>query len=308
MPKLTTLQDAVARFVRDGDTVYLAGFTHLIPFAVGHEIVRQGRRGLTLARATPDLVYDQMIAAGCARRVVFSWAGNPGVGLLRAFRRAVERGELELEEYTHYMMVARLAAGASRLGFMPVRTGRGTDLVRANPNLRTVTDPFTGEVLTAVPALVPDVTVLHVQRCDEDGNAHIWGILGEQKEAAFAAKRLVVSAEEIVPTGVVRSDPNRVLVPGLKVDAVVHLPWCAHPSYAQGYYDRDNAFYLEWDRVSADEARLADWLAEFVLGTRDHEAYLERLGRDRLERLRVGPRLAAPVDYGDYGLPAGGGR
>lgn len=307
MSKLTTLQDAIARLVHDGDTVYLAGFTHLIPFAAGHEIIRQGRRDLTLARATPDLVYDQMIAAGCARKVVFSWAGNPGVGLLRAYRRAAENGSIELEEYTHYMMVARLAAGASRLGFMPVRSGRGTDLPRVNPKLKTVTDPFTGEQLTAVPALVPDITVLHVQRCDEDGNAHIWGILGEQKEAAFAARRLIVTAEEIVPTELIRSDPNRVMVPGLKVDAVVHVPWCAHPSYAQGHYDRDNAFYIEWDKVSADEARLTDWLEELVLGTSDHDGYLDRIGRGRLERLRVGSRLAAPVDYGDYGT-AGGAR
>jgi glutaconate CoA-transferase subunit A len=301
MGKLTTLQDAVSRLVRDGDTVYLAGFTHLIPFAAGHEIIRQGRRDLTLARATPDLVYDQMIAAGCARKVVFSWAGNPGVGLLRALRRAAERGELEIEEYTHYQMVARLHAGATHLPFMPVRSGRGTDLPKVNPNLRTVQDPFTGEELTAVPALVPDVAVVHVQRCDEEGNAHIWGILGEQKEAAFAARRLILTAEEIVAPEVIRSDPNRVLIPGFKVDAVAHVPWCAHPSYAQGYYDRDNPFYLQWDAVSADETRLRDWLEAHVLGTKDHREYVRKLGLDDLSRLRVGPALAASVNYGAYG-------
>lgn len=301
MNKLTSLNDAVSRLIQDGETIYLAGFTHLIPFAVGHEIIRQRKRDLVLARATPDLVCDQMIAAGVVSKVIYSWAGNPGIGLLRAFRRAVEGGSVATEEYTHYAMVAMLAAGASRLPFFPIRSLSGSDLPRVNPKIRTVQDPYTGEVLHTVPALNPDVTVLHVQRCDAEGNSHVWGILGEQKEAAFAARKLLITAEEIVPSDVIRSDPNRVMVPGFKVDAVVQVPWGAHPSYAQGYYDRDNAFYLAWDRISADEARLTDWLATHVFGCHDHNGYTDRIGLDRLAGLRVPQRLAAPVNYGHYG-------
>jgi len=256
---------------------------------------------LVLARATPDLVCDQLIAAGCLSKIIYSWAGNPGVGLLRAFRQAVEAGAVTTEEYTHYAMVARLAAGASRLPFFPIRSLAGSDLPGVNPNIRTVLDPYTGERLHTVPALNPDVAVLHVQRSDPEGNSHIWGILGEQKEAAFAAKKLIITAEEIVEPAVIRSDPNRVLVPGFKVDAVVHVPWGAHPSYAQGHYDRDNAFYLQWDQISADEERLADWLEEYVYSCDDHGQYVNRVGLDRLAALRVPEQLAAPVNYGRYG-------
>ncbi len=304
--KLMTLSDAVARHVSDGDTVYLAGFTHLIPFAVAHEIIRQRRRNLTLARATPDLIYEQMIAAGCARKLIFSWAGNPGVGLLRVFRRASERGELEIEEYTHYQMVARLAAGAANLPFYPVRSGMGTDLPKVNPLIKQIEDPYGGRPLMTVPALKPDVTVIHAQRADLEGNAHIWGIVGEQKEAAFAAERVILTTEEIVSSDVIRSDPNRVLIPGFKVDAVVELPWCAHPSYAQGYYDRDNVFYLEWDAISSDQTRLETWLAEHVFGLENHAQYVEKLGLKASDRLRVAPKFAAAVNYGAYDRPTEG--
>ncbi|OLD88330.1 MAG: 3-oxoadipate--succinyl-CoA transferase subunit A [Gemmatimonadetes bacterium 13_1_20CM_4_66_11] len=235
-----SLRDAVARNVRDGDVVVIEGFTHLISFAAGHEIIRQRRRDLTLCRLTPDLIYDQMIAAGCAKKLVFSWAGNPGVGSLHAFRRAVEGRTLEIEEYSHFGMVARFAAGAARLPFWTLRDYAGTDLPKANPRIKSVTCPYTGEALATVPALNPDVTIVHAQRADAQGNAQIWGLLGVQKEAAFASERVIVVVEELVDERVIRSDPNRTLIPAAIVSAVVVEPWGAHPSYAQGYYDRDN--------------------------------------------------------------------
>ena len=254
MSEFTTLKDAIARYVRPGQTLALEGFTHLICFAGGHEIIRQRRRDLTLCRLTPDLVYDQMIAAGCARKLVFSWAGNPGAGSLHAFRRAVEQGvpPLELEEYSHFGMVARLSAGAARLPFWPLRDYMGTDLPEANPRIRTVACPYTGEALATVPALNPDVTIVHAQRADAEGNAQIWGLLGVQKEAALASSRVIVVVEELVDQSVIRADPNRTIIPGLAVDAVVVEPWGAHPSYAQGYYDRDNDFYVGWEAISRD--------------------------------------------------------
>ncbi len=301
--KLCSLAEAVATHVRDGDTVILEGFTHLIPFAAAHEIIRQWRRDLTLVRLTPDLICDQLIAAGCCRTLVFSWAGNPGVGSLHAFRRAVERGipaPITLEEYSHFALAMRIFAGASGLPFMPLRSLRGSDLPGVNPSLKVVTCPFTGETLDAVPALRADVALLHVQRADAEGNAQVWGLTGAQRESAFAADRVIVTAEEIVPSEVVRSDPNRTLVPGSKVSAVCHAPYGAHPSYAQGYYDRDTAFYEEWDEVSRDHDRLCAWLDTWVHGVPDRDAYVRLLGPDQLDRLRAEPRLAAPVNYGRY--------
>jgi glutaconate CoA-transferase, subunit A len=264
--KVVTMREAVAQHVHDGDTVVIEGFTHLICFAAGHEIVRQRRRELTLCRLTPDLIYDQMIAAGCARKLVFSWAGNPGAGSLHAFRRAAEgkRPALELEEYSHFGMVARLGAGAAGLPFGTMRNYMGTDLPQVNPLIRTVTCPYTGEVLATVPALNPDVSIIHAQRADTKGNTQIWGLLGVQKEAAFASDRVIVVVEELVEEEIIRADPNRTLIPGLVVDAVVLEPWGAHPSYAQGYYDRDNEFYLGWERISRDPRELARYLDEFV--------------------------------------------
>ncbi|MEZ5331071.1 MAG: CoA-transferase [Thermoanaerobaculia bacterium] len=294
------MAEAVSRFVADGDTVVIEGFTHLICFAAGHEIIRQERRELTLCRLTPDLIYDQMIAAGCARKLVFSWAGNPGAGPLYGLRRAVERGEpapLEIEEYTHFGMVARLTAGAARLPFMPLRTFTGSDLPRVNPRIRSVRCPYTDEELPVVPALEPDVAIIHAQRADAAGNAQIWGLLGVQKEAAFAARRVIVVVEEIVPESVIRSDPNRTLVPGLLVSAVVHEPWGCHPSYAQGHYDRDNDFYVGWREISKERARLEAYLDEWVHGVSDRAAYLEKLGARR-EELGARSRPSTPVDYG----------
>jgi glutaconate CoA-transferase subunit A len=293
-----SMQDAVARLVRDGDTVVIEGFTHLICFAAGHEIIRQRRRDLTLCRLTPDLIYDQMIAAGCARKVVFSWAGNPGVGSLHAFRRAVEQqGKLELEEYSHFGMVARFAAGAAGLPFWPLRDYAGTDLPRANPRIKTVACPYTGEALATVPALNPDVTIVHAQRADAQGNTQIWGLLGVQKEAAFASQRVIVVVEELVEESVIRGDPNRTVIPAMIVDAVVVEPWGAHPSYAQGYYDRDNDFYVGWEAISREPAKLESYLEEFVYGVTDRAAYLKK-HPGLTTRLEAKAQIAAGVNYG----------
>jgi glutaconate CoA-transferase, subunit A len=299
MSKVTSMRDAIARHVRDGDTVVIEGFTHLICFAAAHEIIRQGRRDLTLARLTPDIVYDQMIAAGCARRLVFSWAGNPGVGSLHAFRRAVEQGAppLEIEEYSHFGMVSRFCAGAARLPFWPMRDYMGTDLPAANPRIATVACPYTGERLATVPALNPDVTIVHAQRADADGNAQIWGLIGVQKEAAFASERVIVVCEELVEPSVVRSDPNRTLIPGMIVSAVVVEPWGAHPSYAQGYYDRDNDFYQAWEEVSRSAASLDGYLREWVHGVRDRAEYLAKQP-ELARRLKAREQRSAGVNYG----------
>jgi glutaconate CoA-transferase subunit A len=300
MNKLIPLSEAISKYVQDGDCVYAAGFTHMIPFAAGHEIIRQERCDLVLARATPDLIYDQMVAAGCASKVIFSYMGNPGVGSLRAARAALERGKIEWEEYSHFGMISRLQAGATGLPFMPMNPTAAGDLEEANPHYRTVTDPYSGQDVVVVPALNPDVTIVHVQRADTNGNAHIWGIIGEQKEAAFAAERVIITAEEIVSEDDIRSDPNRTLIPGFTVDAVCHVPYCAHPSYTQGYYDRDNAFYLEWDKISADPQRLTSWLDEWVYGLKDRTEYWEKLGPEVHSRLKVQSKLSIPVEYGNY--------
>ena len=300
MTKLIGLSEAIARYVNDGDTVYAAGFTHMIPFAAGHEIIRQGKKDLVLARATPDLIYDQIVASGCARKVVFSYMGNPGVGSLRIVRAAVEAGDLEWEEYSHFSMISRLQAGATGLPFMPMNPTAAGDLERANPSYRTVTDPYSGRDVVVVPALNPDVAIVHVQRADSGGNAQIWGIIGEQKEAAFAARRVILTAEEIVDAGVIRSDPNRTLIPGFIVSAICHVPYCAHPSYTQGFYDRDNAFYLAWDKISKSQESVQAYLDEWVYGVKYRSEYWDKLGPELHARLRVGDRPSVVVNYGQY--------
>ena len=300
MTKLVPLSEAVSKFVNDGDSVYAAGFTHLIPFAAGHEIIRQRRRNLTLARATPDLIYDQMVAAGCARKVIFSYMGNPGVGSLRIVRGEIEAGRLEWEEYSHFGMISRLQAGAAGLPFMPMNQTGAVDLERVNPMVRRVTDPFSGRELIAVPALNPDVAIVHVQRADKEGNAHLWGIVGEQKEVAFAAKHVILTAEEIVDEAVIRSDPNRTLIPGFIVSAVCHEPWAAHPSYAQGYYDRDNDFYLKWDKISEDHDQVKSYLDEWVYGVKDRSEFWQKLGVETHNHLKVKDRFSEKVNYGNY--------
>jgi glutaconate CoA-transferase, subunit A len=299
MSKLTSLSAAIAQYVHDDDLVYAAGFTHLIPFAAAHEIIRQGKKNLTLARATPDIIYDQMVAAGCARKLIFSYSGNPGVGSLRVIRAEMEAGRLDYEEYSHFAMITRVMAGAAGLPFLPMKSVAAEDLIRVNAQYKTVMDPYSGEQLNVVPALNPDVAIVHAQRADANGNTQIWGILGEQKEAAFAAKRVIITAEEIVDEAVIRSDPNRTLIPAMIVSAVCHVPYCAHPSYTQGYYDRDNPFYLEWDKVSSTPETVKAWLNEWVYGVRDRAEYWAKLGEAAHERLKVKPKWSAPVNYGD---------
>lgn len=300
MSKLMSLSDAISRFVQDGQTIYAAGFTHLIPFAAGHEIIRQERRNLILARATPDLIYDQMVAAGCASKVIFSYMGNPGVGSLRIVRSEIEKGNLEWEEYSHFAMISRLQAGASGLPFMPMNVTAAIDLELANPNYKKVKDPYTDKDVVVVPALNPDVAIIHVQRSDAQGNAQIWGIIGEQKEAAFAARKVILTAEEIVDEEVIRSDPNRTLIPGIIVNAVCQVPFCCHPSYTQGYYDRDNAFYLEWEKISQNKQAVQEWLSEWVYGLKDHHEYWQKLGPEVHNRLKNRQRLSLPINYGYY--------
>lgn len=305
MARVTELSDAVAGAITDGDLVHFAGFTHLIPFATGHEIIRQELTGLTISRLTPDLLFDQLLAAGCADRVVFSYAGNPGVGSLNGFRRAVEDDEprrIDLEEYSHYGLIARLAAGASHLPFIPVRTLFGSDLLSVNDRIRTVENPYPAgpDETVVLPPLQPDVAVVRAQRADAAGNAHVWGIPGDVVEAAFAAETVILSTEEIVPESVIRSDPNRTAIPSDVVDYVVERPYGSHPSYVQGCYDRDNAFYRAWPEVTATHESTLSWLDEWVYGTADHEEYLERLGVDRVVELHPDPAYAAPVDMGRY--------
>lgn len=297
--KRRSMKEAVADAVRDGDTLLIDGFTHLICFAAGHEIIRQGRRGLTGVRLTPDLVYDQMIEAGCFSKLIFSWAGNPGVGSLHALRRAVEKdGTLELDEYTHFGMVARLLAASSSLPFWPLRNFKGSNVMDSNPNIKWIECPYTGEELATVPALHPDVAVVHCQRADPEGNAQVWGLFGTQKEVAFAAQRLIVVTEEIVDRKTIRRDPNRTLIPGILVDHVVHEPWGCHPSFVQGYYDRDNDFYVKWDEISRDTATYQNYLEEFVHGVADRKQYLKKLESGLVDRLKATPRVCEGVDYG----------
>ncbi len=265
--KITTLAAAVRDLVHHGDTVALEGFTHLIPVAAGQEIIRQGLRDLTLVRMTPDIVYDQLIGAGCARKLIFSWGGNPGVGSLHRFREAVQKSwpvPLEIEEHSHAGMANRYVAGASGLPFAVLRGYSGTDLVDVTPTIRPITCPFTGEQLMAVPAINPDVTIVHAQRADRSGNVQFWGLVGVQKEAVLAARRSIVTVEEIVDE--LTPVPGQVVIPSWAVTAVVAVPGGAHPSYAAGYTQRDNAHYQAWDLISRDRASFTAWLAG-IIGT-----------------------------------------
>jgi len=301
--KVVSMQEAVATNVQDGCSVAIEGFTGFISFAAGHEIIRQKRQNLTLIRMTPDLIYDQMIAAGTARKLIFSYTGNPGVGSLYCIRRAVEKAipaSLELEEYSHYGLVGRYAAGASRMPFFPLRSYVGSDMLRVNPLIKLIDDPYSSEKIAVVPPLNPDVAILHAQRADRRGNTQLWGLLGMQKEVAFAAKHVIVVVEEIIEEAMVRADPNRTLIPGLIVNAVVHEPYGAHPSYVQGYYDRDNESYLEWDKLSQDHAAVLRWLDEWVYGLENHAAYVRKLGQPYFDKLKPEPLLAPSVDYGRY--------
>jgi glutaconate CoA-transferase subunit A len=299
--KVATMSQAVGALVNDGDTVAIEGFTHLICHAAGHELIRQQRRDLTLCRLTPDIVADQLVAAGVVSRLVFSWLGNPGVGSLHAIRRRIETADpapIEIEEYSHFGMVARYAAGAAGLPFFPLRSYTHSDLPIANPRILPVESPYGDDPVFAVPPLNPDLAIIHVQRATAEGDAQVWGLLGCQKEAAFAARQVMVVCEEVVPESVVRSDPNRTLIPGTIVDAVVEAPGGCHPSFAQGYYDRDNRFYVEWDAISRHPDRLQAWLQEWVYGMADHAEYRARVGAERWAGLAPGEAWSAPVNYG----------
>jgi glutaconate CoA-transferase, subunit A len=271
--EIVPLADAVSGLVRDGDTVALEGFTHLIPHAAGHELVRQRRRDLTLVRMTPDVIYDQLIGAGCARGLVFSWGGNPGVGSLHRLRDAVEHGwpgPLEVVEHSHAGMAAAYAAGAAHLPFGVLRGYAGTDLAERT-RVATVTCPFTGEELAAVPAHRPDVGIVHAQQADRAGNVQLWGIAGVQKEVVLASARSLATVEEVVDR--LEPRPGGVVLPGWVLDAVAVAPRGAHPSYAHGYYDRDNDFYVRWDEISRDRDTFTAWMERHVLGTRDVDEY-----------------------------------
>ena len=285
MAEVVELREAVAGLVSDGDSVALEGFTHLIPTAAAHEIIRQEKKDLTLIRMTPDLIYDQMIGTGCAKKLIFSWGGNPGVGSLHRFRDAVENGwprPLEIEEHSHAGMANRYVAGASNLPFAVLRGYVGTDLPKVTSTIAPITCPFTGEELVAVPALNPDVTVIHAQQADRRGNVAIWGISGIQKEAALSAKRVIVTVEEIVEDFEPR--PFQIVLPAVAINAIAVEPGGSHPSYADGYYDRDNSFYEAWDGVSRDRERFGEWMGRHVLGTQDFTAYMKSIEREETLR------------------------
>lgn len=270
MAELLSLADAIARHVRDGDSVSLEGFTHLIPYAAGHEMIRQGRRDLTLIRMTPDLLYDQMIGMGMARKLIFSWGGNPGVGSLHRFRDAVERGwpaPIEIEEHSHAAMANAYEAGAAGMPCAFFRGYRGTDLVKVNPKIKFISCPFTGEQLACVPSIRPDVTIVHAQRADREGNVLIEGIVGVQKEAVLAARRAIVTVEEIVDE-LNPPSPNSLVLPHWTVAAFAQARGGARPSYTHGAYDRDNAFYVAWDQISRDRHTFQAWMKENVLDAR----------------------------------------
>ncbi len=281
MAEIVGLREAVAELIGDGDTVALEGFTHLIPFAAAHEIVRQEKRDLTLVRMTPDLIYDQLIGMGTAKKLVFSWGGNPGVGSIHRFRDAVEKGwphPLEIEEHSHAGMANRYVAGASNLPFAVLRGYVGTDLPKVTPTIAPVTCPFTGEKLMAVPALNPDVTVIHAQQADRKGNVALWGITGIQKEAALCARRVIVTVEEVVDE--FEQHTFGIVVPSVAVDAVAVEPKGAYPSYTHDYYTRDNAFYEAWDPIGRDREKFGEWMEKHVLGV---EGFAEHLRSIRQE-------------------------
>jgi glutaconate CoA-transferase subunit A len=298
--KLTGLAEAVSSFVPDGTAVALGTAQEtLIPFAAGHEIIRQRKRGLTLIGPISDILFDQIIGAGCADRIRAAWVGNVITGSGYNFRRAVESGRITVEDHSILTLVTALTAGKMGIPFMPTGTALGSDLYHTNPNLKTMACPFTGRKLTAVQAIQPDVTIIHAQRCDEYGNAHLWGNMGITREACLAGRTVVVTAEEIVAPEVITSDPNRVVTPGFRVAAVVHAPWGAHPSPAPGHYNRDHRAFLEYRDASRTEEAFRRWLKKWVDDIRIPADYLKLLGEDRLRELALKQHLfSEPVDYG----------
>lgn len=299
-----TLADAIRTFVRPGSCVALEGFGHLVPMAATHEIIRQRITGLTVCRMSCDMMIDQLIAAGSLRRLVTSFMGNSSGGSLHELRRAVEHGRslIELEEFSHGGMIARYLAGAARLPFYPIRSYQGSDLREANPLIAAVTDPFSGEEICVVPALRPDVSIVHAQRADRAGNVQAWGILGVQQEVAFAADAVIVTVEEIVDEATIRADPNRTTIPAQVVSMVVPCPGGAYPTSVQGHYDRDDAFFRSWSITARTPGAVAEWLRSNVYDVADHQEYRTRVA-DALAALRVVPAPSGSVDYGSR--PAG---
>jgi len=298
--KLMTLAEAVSRFVPDGGAV-VAGtaLESFIPFAAGHEIIRQRKRDLTLVGPISDILFDQLIGAGCVRKVRAAWVGNVITGSGYNFRRAVESGAIEVEDHSNLTLALALRAAAMGVPFMPARTALGSDLFKTNASLKTMTCPFTGDTLTAVAAIAPDVAIVHVQRADEHGNAHAWGNLGVTREACLASRRIIITAEEIVSHEVTTSDPNRVVTPGFRVSAVAHAPWGAHPSPVPGHYNRDHQMFLDYQEESQTPEAFARWQARWVDGVRSSEDYLARLGEERVAGLRL--KHHAPAETVDYG-------
>ncbi len=301
MSKVCTMAAAIAQFVADGASVAMGcALESGIPFAAGHELIRQGRRDLVLIGPISDMLFDQLIGAGCVRKVIAAWVGNVGAGLAHNFRRAAENGlpSLEIEDHSNLTIALGLQSAAWGLPYLPTRSTLGTYLLNQNPALREIRCPFTGERLVAVSALRPDVAIIHCQRADSDGNGHLWGNLGVAVEAVRAARRVILSCEELVDGRVIRSDPNRTLIPGFLVQAVVEEPWGAHPSPVQGYSKRDDAFFVEYHERTRTPEAMAAWLEEWVFGTPSRAGYVARLGDDRIRTLRVTAELpAAAVNY-----------
>lgn len=301
--KVLSMREAIARHVGDGMGVVMGtALESLIPFAAGHEIIRQGRRDLTLIGPISDILFDQLIGAGCVRKVIAAWVGNVSMGSCYNFRRALEHGipvSLEMEDHSNFTLALALHAQALGVSYLPTRTALGSDLPRTNPLLREVYCPFTGERLMAVRALAPDVAIVQAQRADEEGNAHLWGNLGVTVDAIHASRAIIVVAEEIVSRQVIRSDPNRTLIPGFLVSAVVPERWGTHPSSAQGYTNRDHQCYIDYHEQSRTVEGFQRWLQQWVLGVKDRQEYIPRLGADRLDRLRVSaPAPSYPAAFG----------
>jgi glutaconate CoA-transferase subunit A len=305
MTEVMTSTEAVRKYVSDGQLISFGGFTHGIPFAIGHEIMRQGKKHLTVIKETPDLIVDQMLAAGCIDKIVFSWAGNPGVGSLHGIRRAVEQQvphTIAIEEHTHFITGARYMAGASGLPFMPV-TGSvlASDLAKYSDVFKTIDCPFTGRRICLVKAINPDVAIIHAQRADRQGNTQMWGIVGSNREIALASRDVIVSVEELVDSEIIRRDPNRTVIPGFHVKAIVEEPWGAHPSYSQGYYDRDNQYYTDYEKTTRTREEHQKFLEKWVYGVSNRKEYVKLLGAERTLSLKTKSYLSTPVDYGYFG-------
>jgi glutaconate CoA-transferase subunit A len=308
--RVTTLAGAISTYVQPGMTVALEGFGHLVPMAAAHEIIRQRIGDLTICRMSCDMMIDQLIAAGCVSGLVSSFIGNSSGGSLHELRRALEgRSDrvVTLDEYSHGGMIARYVAGAAKLPFYPIRSYDGSDLATVNDSIRQVIDPYSGDAVSVVPPLNPDVSIIHAQRADRRGNVQAWGILGVQQDVAFAGRRVIVTVEEIVDDDVVRADPNRTIVPSQIVDAVVECPFGSYPAPVQGYYDRDDAFFRAWSEMGRAEDGVDRWLDTFVRGTADHAEYMGLVGPEVRGKLQVGQALSGRVNYGLHLRPGTAG-